>query len=211
MRWQFSGAAICFVLGGCGFYLPSDVARPGDITLETAMKDTGKSLVAMRDELRSGQFRTGLIADEVTVTFNISANASMGNTLTLEAGQPQKAGAFLLTGLKDEFKIENTSARGNQIVVKLKNIYTITPNAIALSEWGIRQGKASAKPGAAGQAKSDKPEVGKEGQSPAENKSPPAAAGTNVAPNKADKVSDDCAPPPRRRSVDTMLRPAEKC
>jgi hypothetical protein len=124
-----------FALSGCGFYLPADVAKPGDITLENAMRDTGRSLVALRNELREGQYRSGLIADEVTVAFNISAGANMENKLTIDATQPAKAGAFLLTGLKDEFTLSNAAARGNTITIKLKNIYTIEANKIALADY----------------------------------------------------------------------------
>jgi len=135
MLKRVAAVAATLWLAGCGFYLPADVAKPGDITLENAMRDTGRSLVALRNELREGQYRSGLIADEVTVAFNVSAGANMENKLTIDATQPAKAGAFLLTGLKDEFALSNTAARGNTITVKLKNIYTIQANKIALADW----------------------------------------------------------------------------
>jgi hypothetical protein len=135
MRGNVTAALLALHLAGCGFYLPAEVAKPGDITLENAMKDTGKSLAALRNELRDGGYRSGLIPEEVTVEFKVSAGANADNKLTIDATQPAKAGAFLLTGLKDEFTISNAASRGNTITIKLKSLYTIPANAIALADW----------------------------------------------------------------------------
>ena len=126
-----------FGLSGCGFYLPSQLVKPEEVRLETAMRDVGKSLVGLNQQLKDSGYRSGLIPDEVEVVFNVSASANESDKLTLSAGQPQKAGAFLLTNLNNEFSIASEAKRGNQITIKLKSLYTIQPNSIATADLGL--------------------------------------------------------------------------
>jgi hypothetical protein len=85
------------------------------------MESVGKGLAKMREA--EGGLRTGLIADEVQVTFNISASGTDSSKLYVEMtpipATPAiggKAGAELSNSI--------TAQRGNQITIKFKNIMT---------------------------------------------------------------------------------------
>jgi hypothetical protein len=97
------------------------IPEPGKITLENAMRDVGQGLVAMREA--QGNLRTGLIADEVTVTFNISATGVDNSKLYIEATpiltKPEIGGK-----VGGEAGTSYTAVRGNQIIIKMKNLMT---------------------------------------------------------------------------------------
>lgn len=110
---------LTIALAGCASSMV--VPKPGAITLESAMESVGTGLRKMREA--EGGLRTGLIADEVQVTFNISASGTDSSKLYVEVtpiptNPPVggKAGAELSSSL--------TAQRGNQITVKFKNIMT---------------------------------------------------------------------------------------
>lgn len=111
---------LLLLLAGCARAV---VPHPSAITLESAMESVGTGLRKMRQA--EGDLRTGLIADEVQVTFNISASGTDSSNLYVEvtpipANPPigGKAGAQLQSSL--------TAQRGNQITIKFKNIMTAT-------------------------------------------------------------------------------------
>ena len=121
MNRRFDGfvlIVLALVLAGCARAV---VPHPSAITLESAMVSVGKGLVQMKEA--EGNLRTGLLADEVQVTFNISATGTDSSNLYVEVTPVPtnpliggKAGAQLQSGL--------TAQRGNQITIKFKNIMT---------------------------------------------------------------------------------------
>ena len=102
------------------------VPKPGEITLEAAMTSVGKGLIAMRKA--QGGLRTGLIADDVEVTFNISASGEQGGSLMVEMTPVPTAPLF--GGAKGELSTRYTAQRGNQITIKFKNIMTCSTNTM---------------------------------------------------------------------------------
>lgn len=67
---------LIIALAGCASTV---VPKPSAITLESAMASVGTGLLQMREAEKG--LRTGLIADEVQVTFNISASGEQGGKL----------------------------------------------------------------------------------------------------------------------------------
>jgi hypothetical protein len=107
-------------LGGCnntGKVIP----EPGKITLEDALESVGTGL----QKLQAKNLKTGLIASEVDVTFNISANAkdAANGKLYVEAGA-SAAEVLKVTkaGAEAGFTSEITAVRGNTITVKFRNL-----------------------------------------------------------------------------------------
>lgn len=99
------------------------VAKPGDIKLEDAMASVGRGFVAMREA--QGHLRTGLIASDAQITFNISAKGTNGTHLYLEATPtistaPVKIGADRTTNYE--------GSRSNQITINFKNVMLADPN-----------------------------------------------------------------------------------
>jgi len=71
----------------------------------------------MRDA--QGRLRTGLITDEVQVTFNIAASGDQSGGLKVEM-TPVSTGP----AASGELSTKYTAQRGNQITIKFKNILT---------------------------------------------------------------------------------------
>ncbi|MBI4001233.1 MAG: hypothetical protein HY348_05565, partial [Nitrospira defluvii] len=72
-------ATIVASLTGCASYV---VPKPSVITLESAMHSVGAGFREMKKA--EGDLRTGLVPDEVEVTFNISASGEQGGKLFIE-------------------------------------------------------------------------------------------------------------------------------
>jgi hypothetical protein len=101
------------------------VPQPGKITLEAAMKSVVEGLRQLRDA--EGGLRTGLIADEVTVAFNVSASGTDSSSLHLEM-TPIPTSPMAGGKASTDFSSSFTASRGNQITIKFKNIMTAPTN-----------------------------------------------------------------------------------
>ena len=124
------------------------IPEPGKITLEDALESVGAGL----QKLQAKNLKTGLIATEVDVTFNISANAkdTAGGKLYVEAGataaevlEVTKAGAEV------GFTSEITAVRGNTITVKFRNLLVLnTQNTLAgkLTDKQVEELSSNIKP-----------------------------------------------------------------
>jgi hypothetical protein len=131
----FTIVLISCSLQGCSATSVYDVAKPTDITLSQAMADIGRGLGSFKNELKNQGIKTGLIVDEATVTFNVAASANNTNKLVLDASTPILVGSGPGSlKLNTENTLVTSASRGNQIVIKLKSIYT-TP----LNELGKKQ------------------------------------------------------------------------
>lgn len=113
--------------------LPSQVARPSDIKLIDALKETADSLYAMREHTRD-QDKVGLLVDEATVTFNVTAKST--NAFTAGADLSGLPAGDALGKLFVSNTLTNEGFRGNTITVKFKNIATAT-----LSDYGKKIAK----------------------------------------------------------------------
>lgn len=108
-----------FVLAGCA--TSKVVPEPQKITFEAAMEQIANGLNKMYD-IGKDHPRSGLTPSEVTVEFNISADATDSGKLSIEAGanvldtlQVTKAGA--------ETGSEMKASRGNKITFKFTNLF----------------------------------------------------------------------------------------
>lgn len=125
-------ALFALALEGCAAYTPVDVAKPSKIDLVSATTDVARSLVAMRDELKNQDLKTGLIVDQVDVDLNVTASADQGGSqkLTIDAAKTALSGVGLTA---DVAGTQNSSAnKGNTIHITFKNIATACLNAYGL-------------------------------------------------------------------------------
>lgn len=100
------------------------VPEPKKITFEDAMEQVANGLNRMYD-IGKDHPKSGLTPSEVTIEFNISADASDQGKLSIEAGanvidsiQVTKAGA--------EAGSEIKASRGNKITIKFTNLFLST-------------------------------------------------------------------------------------
>lgn len=110
-----------FVLAGCGTYTTAEVADPPNISVASAMAQVGDGLSTLNHKL-AGQDKYGLLVDEVSVQFNVSAKATSDGKLGVTtANIPLSGGTISPSASAD---LTNESNRGNIITIKLKNIAT---------------------------------------------------------------------------------------
>jgi|CXWL01.1.fsa_nt_gi hypothetical protein len=107
----------CVLMSSCS--TTQVITNPKEITLQDAMKSIGEGFVALADS--EGPIKTGLIASEVTVIFNISATATNSSKLNLEIGSPQNSP--VTAKASDEMSSTATGSRGNQITIKFVNLF----------------------------------------------------------------------------------------
>ena len=110
--------AFIITLAGCASRRV--VREPGKITLQAAMEEVATGLNRMY-EVRADFPKSGLVPEEVTVVFNISATGTDHGKLYIETGG----------GLVDALKIVKSGAeissqvqatRGNQVTIKFSNV-----------------------------------------------------------------------------------------
>ena len=97
------------------------VSDPKKITFEAAMEQVANGLNRMYD-IGKDHPKSGLVPSEVTIDFNISADATDTGKLSIDAGanvldplQVTKAGAEIGSTIK--------AVRGNKITIKFTNIF----------------------------------------------------------------------------------------
>ena len=124
--FKLLGALILLTLSGCGLF--QRTAVPSEITLVKAMQDVGTGLKVMK--MAEGDVRTGLIASDVTVVFNIAASDKKTGNLTIDLSSPtvEGAGAAKAGG---GVTSENGSQRGNTVTIKFVNLLTIPKDTLA--------------------------------------------------------------------------------
>jgi hypothetical protein len=112
------------------------VADPSSITLDAALNDVADSLYQLRQKTLDRD-KVGLAVDEVSVTFNVSARANNTGTATANASiSPPMTGGT--GGLMVSNTLINEGIRGNQVVVKFKNLATadLTKGALVKGKDG---------------------------------------------------------------------------
>lgn len=113
---------IGFSLVGCASYV---VPKPSAITLEDALTSVGRGLVQMKnaqiEENGNKPFKTGLVASEAEVVFNVIASGTQGSKLFVEMSPipttPPTSGRA-----GGEASTSYQASRGNQITLKFKSI-----------------------------------------------------------------------------------------
>lgn len=128
--------SLAAVLCGCGTFTPAQVAQPSDITIKSALSQVAEGVAEMQAELRDRKIRLGVIVDEVNVTFNVTANATRTDTLSVDLSNGPATNSVIAASLKGSDQLVATGTRGNVVNIKLKNIYTAGLNDFALGRSG---------------------------------------------------------------------------
>ncbi|TBB32440.1 hypothetical protein [Rhizobium ruizarguesonis] len=138
--------SICTIsLVSCGTYTPRQVAEPSSISVKQAVFEVADALSEVQDRVPL-QKRSGLLADEVTVVFNVAA----GSTTTNKAGLTISNVALAGVGgtLNANADTQNVSAgnRGNTITIKFKNIATADMSKSSFKPSRVCRGDETAGP-----------------------------------------------------------------
>ncbi|OPY76573.1 MAG: hypothetical protein A4E64_01470 [Syntrophorhabdus sp. PtaU1.Bin058] len=107
------------VLAGCA--TSRVVPEPQKITFEAAMEQIANGLNKMYD-IGKDHPKSGLTPSEVTVEFNISADATDNGKLSIEAGA-NVLDALQVTKAGAEAGSEMKASRGNKITIKFTNLF----------------------------------------------------------------------------------------
>lgn len=119
---------IAAALTGCTSVVP----KPSAITLQEAMHSVGEGFRMMKDA--EGDLRTGLVPEEVEVTFNISASSELGGKLYVELSPIPINSTPMHAKAGGDAAIKSTAERGNQITIKFKNILFADPSKTLLKD-----------------------------------------------------------------------------
>lgn len=97
------------------------------------MHEIALGIVAMRETLRERGARPGILVDEATVVFNVTASSTDTTSLKIDASRPAAAGVVGLSGGAANTLVA-TGQRGNTITIKLKNAVTASVNAASTAK-----------------------------------------------------------------------------
>ena len=123
MRVLIVFALFAVGLSGCGTYSPRQVAEPTEISLKQAIFEVADSLNEVQERVPLER-RSGLIADEVTVVFNVAAQSTSTSKAGLTISNVPLAGVGGTIGANGEFQNVSAGNRGNTVTIKFKNIAT---------------------------------------------------------------------------------------
>ncbi|MDR6668782.1 hypothetical protein [Rhizobium sp. 1399] len=123
MRLLYIFATFSVLLSGCGTYTPRQVAEPSNISLKEAVFEVADALNEVQDRVPLER-RTGLLADEVTVVFNVAATSTTTNTAGLTISNVALAGVGGTLGVNGQTQNVSLGNRGNTVTIKFKNIAT---------------------------------------------------------------------------------------
>jgi hypothetical protein len=109
------------LIAGCSTFAPREIAQPSQVTVKDAVFEVADALRDVQDRVPPEK-RAGLIADEVTVVFNIAAGSTVTDKAGLTISNVPLAGGAL--GGNIETQNVSNASRGNTITIKFKNIAT---------------------------------------------------------------------------------------
>lgn len=126
---KLSILAVALLQAGCASMGPRQVANPSEITLVCAMKQLGAGFREMA--IAQGDLKTGLIASEATVTFNVTAAANDSSKLAIDlsvapASPLAESGTF-----GGEVGESSEGRRGNTVTVKFVSLVGLAGNVDA--------------------------------------------------------------------------------
>ncbi len=120
---------LAFNTAGCASFRPVDVAKPSEITVQAALEDVANGLAEFKKKDIEGKRNYGLLVDEVTVTLNLTAAANDSTKLVVDAGNIKPAGlAGGTANVNYEYINASNASKGNNVTIKMKNIYTAALN-----------------------------------------------------------------------------------
>lgn len=115
--------AIVTSMSACASFTPKEVAVPTDLTIDKAMESVGLGFNLLRKELAGNKI--GVFACSVDINLNVTANASQGGKLVLDASlrPPLNTNVGTPPGVSVQAEQNNTSdaTRGNTISIRLVN------------------------------------------------------------------------------------------
>jgi hypothetical protein len=114
------------LIAGCSTFAPREIAQPSQVTVKDAVFEVADALRDVQDRVPPEK-RAGLIADEVTVVFNIAAGSTVTDKAGLTISNVPLAGGAL--GGNIETQNVSNASRGNTITIKFKNIATAETGA----------------------------------------------------------------------------------
>jgi bacterioferritin-associated ferredoxin len=113
--------AIAMSVSACGAFTPREIAEPSNVTVRDAVFEVADTLRELQNRVPVGS-KSGLIADEVTVVFNVAASSDVTNKAGLTISNVPLAGGSV--GGNAEVQSVSSASRGNTITIKFKNIAT---------------------------------------------------------------------------------------
>ncbi|MGO8086479.1 hypothetical protein AB9E29_05030 [Rhizobium leguminosarum] len=134
MYFRVICVCVSSVLGGCGTFTPRQVAEPSSVTVRDAVFEVATTLRDVQN-LVPPEKRAGLLADEVTVVFNVAAASNTTSGADLRISNVALPSGTLAAGVDTKNVSEGT--RANQITIKFKNIATadMTKGAFTLKQF----------------------------------------------------------------------------
>ena len=122
-------AVLILVLTSCASMTPKDVAPPAEISFEDAMFQLGSGFKKMVEA--QGEVKTGLVASEASVTFNVKASAKDSSKLTAELSLAPTTPYPKSAKIGGEVGGSSEGERGNTVTVKFVNLLSLSNAAAA--------------------------------------------------------------------------------
>lgn len=145
MRFALAFIVCPIVLSGCGTFTPRQVAEPSEISLKKAVFEVADALNEVQDRVPL-QRRSGLLADEVTVVFNVAATSTTTNSAGLTISNVPLAGDGGILGANAQTQNVSLGNRGNTVTIKFKNIATADMSKSRFKATRICTGKETVGP-----------------------------------------------------------------
>ncbi|TBB60664.1 hypothetical protein ELH43_36595 [Rhizobium ruizarguesonis] len=145
MRTLFVLSICAIVLASCGTYTPKQVAEPSAISLKQAVFEVADALSEAQERVPL-QKRSGLLADEVTVVFNVAATSTTTNTAGLTISNVALAGVGGSLNANADTQNVSTGNRGNTVTIKFKNIATADMSKSSFKPTRVCRGDETAGP-----------------------------------------------------------------
>ncbi|RWQ31718.1 MAG: hypothetical protein EOS21_31820 [Mesorhizobium sp.] len=117
----FVGAFLAVAIVGCGTFTPREIAEPSQVTVRDAVFEVADTLRDVQNRVPADK-RSGLIADEVTVVFNVAAGSTVTDKAGLTISNVPLAGGAI--GGNAETQNVSNANRGNTITIKFKSVAT---------------------------------------------------------------------------------------
>ncbi|SCB27316.1 hypothetical protein [Rhizobium hainanense] len=132
------------VLASCASFTPAQVAKPSDISLDTALNDVATSLHKLQHKY-AGKEKIGMMVDEVQVQFAIAVTAADSGKVQLNVADIPVGAAGGTFGASAEHDQSSSANRGNTITVTFKNVASadLSKGSFSLLKPAGKGGKAT--------------------------------------------------------------------
>ncbi|SCB41689.1 hypothetical protein [Rhizobium multihospitium] len=130
-------------LASCASFTPAQVAKPSDISLDSALNDVATSLHKLQRKYADKE-KIGMMVDEVQVQFAIAVTAADSGKVQLNVADIPVGTAGGTLGASAEHDQSSGANRGNTITVTFKNVATadLSKGSFSLLKPAGKGGKA---------------------------------------------------------------------